>query len=540
MIEKKILSIVFAGTAAFFGNELIEKPSLQAQEKPAAAAQEQSEANEDKAGEKVKKVPFTYGPKTTRFTEPLRDDGRVDYIEIMNKRKAEKVKLETNFAVPYMQVFGAKFEGRSMIKECQMLGIPVPDEDAPRYQTLHQYLEGEGVSQEEANELFDRILSKPWTSEEFPQAGVWLKKNEAHLDLLVKASDLPHYYMPRPSADDLMSVLLPDVQTFREAARALICRAHLRLAEGEYEKGLADILAIEKMARKLDDGSFLVERLVGYALRGIHVKGVKTYLETSPAMAIDHTTLLQALKEQPKVELLTQSLEDERFMLLDVVQYLAIHNEMPNAMDQGNPGGIDKFLTAVFSRNIVDWDLAMEEGNKEYDELIEIVKKPTYAERKAAAEQFNEKIKSYSQETKRMAENPLVLAQLFLGGKSAKTKVTKTFIHVLAALLVPATERCMEAHLRTQTQQDCLKIAVAVHAFQAKNDRYPESLDELVPTFLADLPKDAITNQAYLFDKDEAGFAVYTLGPNGKKDLGPAGEITPQNDDWGVAIQVKK
>ncbi|MDP6058237.1 MAG: hypothetical protein QGH33_05060, partial [Pirellulaceae bacterium] len=58
--------------------------------------------------------------------------------------------------------------------------------------------------------------------------------------------------------------------------------------------------------------------------------------------------------------------------------------------------------------------------------------------------------------------------------------------------------------------------------FRAENGHYPETLDDLVPRFVASLPIDIYSEKPPIYrpDDDRAGFLLYSVGENGVDDGG--------------------
>ena len=63
--------------------------------------------------------------------------------------------------------------------------------------------------------------------------------------------------------------------------------------------------------------------------------------------------------------------------------------------------------------------------------------------------------------------------------------------------------------------------AVALERFRAAHsDRYPEALSELTPDYLPAKPVDPFDGQPLRYRNKDAGYVLYSIGPNLRDDAG--------------------
>jgi hypothetical protein len=79
--------------------------------------------------------------------------------------------------------------------------------------------------------------------------------------------------------------------------------------------------------------------------------------------------------------------------------------------------------------------------------------------------------------------------------------------------------------LRNQTLLRCAVVALAVERYRVVHNRWPDSLDSLVPQFLAKVPLDPYDAKPLRYRRLEDGVVIFALGPDGK-DYG--GKLDPQ------------
>ena len=68
--------------------------------------------------------------------------------------------------------------------------------------------------------------------------------------------------------------------------------------------------------------------------------------------------------------------------------------------------------------------------------------------------------------------------------------------------------------------QPLARTAVAVERFRNRNGRLPETLKELVPTFLDEIPRDYYGDGPVLYRKLDVGYVVYSVGQDLTDDGG--------------------
>jgi hypothetical protein len=81
------------------------------------------------------------------------------------------------------------------------------------------------------------------------------------------------------------------------------------------------------------------------------------------------------------------------------------------------------------------------------------------------------------------------------------------------------------------------KTAVALERFHGTHQNiYPDSLAELAPEFLPQIPKDPYDGQPLRYHKTTTGYQLYSVGPNLRDDGGQRGK----QDDGDIVFEVVK
>jgi len=105
------------------------------------------------------------------------------------------------------------------------------------------------------------------------------------------------------------------------------------------------------------------------------------------------------------------------------------------------------------------------------------------------------------------------------------------FRALLASIVMPALSRLYESEWRIRTQLDLARTAVAVERYRLAHRRLPAHLDELVPAFLDDVPRDPWNEWRPLSYriKDNDEFVVYSYSRDREDDHG---EEDPKRNWW--------
>jgi hypothetical protein len=90
-----------------------------------------------------------------------------------------------------------------------------------------------------------------------------------------------------------------------------------------------------------------------------------------------------------------------------------------------------------------------------------------------------------------------------------------------ARLLMPALDKAFNKSLDIQTQVRLAIVACALERYLLEHQRYPESLGELSPQFLASTAMDPMTGRSWLYERTgNRAFRLYSVGRNGNDDGG--------------------
>ncbi|MCL2624279.1 MAG: DUF1559 domain-containing protein, partial [Planctomycetaceae bacterium] len=278
----------------------------------------------------------------------------------------------------------------------------------------------------------------------------WLAANNEALDLIVEASKKPVFVTPIVIPRDAIcafDILLPDIQGIRSFARGLQGRATIRVAEGDIDGAIEDILACYRLGRHTIRPGCLVQILVGIACEGIAHDIAYNDNFASQADAEQLKRLMDGLNNLPQRGTWKDGMEMERLTNLDVLTTI-----------MENPGMLRKIMEKyrmglpiagdLMAWNGKDWNIVFRRVNEAFDKAI-------------AGENIDVSI----------SRNPL--HYLTLSSRSNQ------FANIIMSLFLPAAESAREAFRRLECCDNMKRIQLAMFLYHAEHGTLP-------PTFSVD------------------------------------------------------
>jgi hypothetical protein len=436
--------------------------------------------------------PFVVEKETTYFVGPLRNDGMIDYVAAINDRLSAGVAKENNAAIGLLEAIdaGRGAQAAHYARVRGLLGMPAPGK-------------GEGAAVD-FNQIADKAA--PWFAAADPATAKKLEEVAARLDMAVEASKREKFYIPlvRGQGDLMPTLLLPQLSDFRMLTEALRTRAMLRLGNNDVAGFRSDAIAVVRLGRLMTNGSTLVEMFVAAAVEARGLDALRVAAAGGWLSADEAAKALAELGAAPAARPVYEGFETtERAFVLEFMQFAAVHGiveaerQLRFMMAQQNQPMIPMGIADAAGK---DWSEAMRRVNRWYDRLVEVGKKPTYAERQKAAEA--------------LAKDAAALRESMEGIKVVLTPLEDRLI----VMIVPAIEKAYVRETRLETSRELTRTALALAGFHAKTGAYPRELKELVPAYLKEAPVDPFSAEPLSYKAEGAGYVMQSAGPDGKDD----------------------
>jgi hypothetical protein len=500
--------------------------------------------------------------ETTYITEPLRADGLPDYEKYILERLREGVTPENNAAVLLLQAMPHEGMSRQEFElVAQEIGLSREDWNATKLAPVYGddnrarviewwrgFVDGmkgqksaadtnqtsdESAPNEQAakspyrteDDVAYRLIGeaslRPWTTAQCPPLAEWIAENQEQLDLIVEAGKRPRLYIPSVTLLDSewqpvsLAVPLVGIELMREAMRCLSVRAMWHVGEKRFDPAWQDVRAIHGLARSFSRSPSLTEQMVGLAMEGVAEDLIITLLhEGRPSVA-------QALEVQREFArfggfaMLSSTFAIERIsglsMLVDSQSggAGAIFSQTGSLLRTGDD---DEFFSNLLNRVSMDWNVALRDWNSWWDRIAAAVEISDANTQEAAFAQIEADLAKVDDRLARKSE--------WVGAIFSRPARSNLVSHAVARLFTPGITQARFTEERANASLELLRVATALAVHRARHGNYPESLKELVPEVLTELPVDALTGARYIYKHDGAGYLLYDLGKDGSDDSG--------------------
>ncbi len=285
----------------------------------------------------------------------------------------------------------------------------------------------------------------------------------------------------------------PDVdiaQKARSTAYVLNCGAVWYAQQGDLDAAMECCLAMERLSESLQDEPTLIAHLIRVALQAIALGATERVLaqgQPSP----------QRLAELQSV---WEKFDRERGLVNAFRGERAGSNRLFEQLASGKTSALD-FTRGALGGRPSAWEAV--------DQLYLMASvKESHA---WTLRHMTDVLKSFElPPAERIAQN-----------KGFDQRVWKE-APPMARLLTPALQKVIEAHHRTEARTRCAIAALAVERFRCDQSpppgRWPKTLEELCPKYLAKVPDDPFTGQALGYRPTANGVVLYSVGPLHKYD----------------------
>jgi hypothetical protein len=277
------------------------------------------------------------------------------------------------------------------------------------------------------------------------------------------------------------ALLLPHAQNLRSVSRMLVLEAYARAHRGDTE-GVAETLQTMLITpRALDKEPIFVSQLVQNAMNSIALDMLEKMLNSLEFSDEDLQQLQQTVQQTDLESGMRGAMLGERVLGLQAIQ---------------NPGQLN-----------VQVPVRLPNRNEELAVYLKFMRKLVDASRKP----FPDALDGVAQVSQEFKEE---LQGASFGGVR----------YPLIAQLLPAMDAVFEATARGTAATQATETLIAVARFRKQHARLPDSLDELVPDFLSEVPMDPFDGKPLRYLITDDGTAViYSIGRNRVDDNGELG-----------------
>ena len=411
-------------------------------------------------------VDFPVTRATTFLTEPLREDGTVDYAAAWNAEYS--LPAASNAAVLLSVVF--QYELSQQASE-RMGRQAAPDPDLPVFvggdpglwDSYRAWREDRALALPPDFETLTRQLTqatrRPWRAAEFPALSAWLTDMGPALAEIERASHLDGHWMP--ASDPLRETPTPRLLQIRSAANALQARAMNRLDEANPAAALLDLRTMIRLGHLVSDRGSLISALIGMAIRSMALEALPR-VAVHPDLGVDDLVAAQEdLRIDAFVEHYVVALNTERLGFLPMITTPAITGRF-----ELRPGEVSGEIT-----DRVPWTQIATDYNRHWDLLIESIRAQTHEERLAseqAAESVMDALVAGADES---------MASRFLQILTRRSSATEQIIQIIMNIGRPGIGRANLSAADTRTLAELSALYLDLMISRKQSGSYPSSIE---------------------------------------------------------------
>jgi len=342
-----------------------------------------------------------------------------------------------------------------------------------------------------------------------------LSKYDPAIEELRQASRLPYSRFPLEyDKENPAALSMSHLATLKECALALQLRAIAELQTGQSDKALEDVKLMLRLADSIRTEPILASHLVRIAILRLALQPIWEGLAEHRWSDAQLAELDRNLAGLDFVADYRLAIRGEVVLLQGLFDYLRRHpEELPYwcQPEDAPRSGLGRFLFRLipsgwFYQNQLRYSRA---GAEFYLPLADV----------------NRGI--ISPAANRRAEVAL------------KADIKRPSLYNLfERMLLPAPGRLVTRFANAQAYVALARVAIALERYRLAHGEYPETLDALVPQFIAKLPRDVINGQPLKYRRTNDGrFVLYSVGWNETDDGGSVavtknGHVDWENGDW--------
>jgi hypothetical protein len=338
---------------------------------------------------------------------------------------------------------------------------------------------------------------------------------EADCEALRQALKRP-YCRIEGDYEHLFAMPIPNFVLVRNLAQTLAQRAQCHLLLGQPEAAWRDVALVREMCRLLgpkpeDKPVTLVSAMIEVAVTGLYVQIVKDGLRLHAWREPQLTSIQAQLAQVQLLPRLSAAMDSEMVAVCAIFERSS-PEEIANLFSFGEPkAGVIARLrnpTYVFHtlapRGWVLQNMAtIALRNQEALETLDLT---------------NNRISAHS-------------VDAFALREGTRTRRSTPY-NWMAAASVPNFAKALQTLARNQTRANQALIACALERARLATGRYPGSLDELVPQYLEQPPRELFTGKPFIYRATpEGSYVLYSVGWNETDEGGVPGKGNLE-DDW--------
>ena len=381
---------------------------------------------------------------------------------------------------------------------------------APLYQEAFLLLDTDPTTREN-----DSPLGKPMAADlDAPATVELLRRHAPTLDLLRQAADRDVCRFTRDWSRPAVDMLLPEIQSIRNAARLLALAARREAADGDIAAALRDVARLGRMSRHAASEPILISGLVGLAIDAV---ALDTLAGVLPACTADDVDALAAADLVGPPPSLTGGFYGEEAWGIRMFADVAEGRTFQHVLGGGGwaetawmPAGF-ALLYRVF---LLPADLAA-------------YRRDMHRQQQLAAKQTP-------------------FAEVRRENDELEVRLGERRPGLLTGMILPALGQAQMQSFKAEARHAAGRALVAATRHRLAGGPLPDALDAIDRQWLPAMPTDPYTGttrvdrQPLRSRSEDGDLVVWSVGPDGEDDGGPlpvGAERVEGNDDVGLRLE---
>jgi hypothetical protein len=342
----------------------------------------------------------------------------------------------------------------------------------------------------------------PLPEEQEKLVAEYLSDNAEALKLLHQAASMKYCRYPADLAEGGM-VSLRHIGSLRQAEKLLELEVIHALDQKQQAQAVESAIAALSASRSLNEEPMLISYLVQVACEGLALENVKRIVNTASLTDSQLMQLSAALQESDNLPSLTRAMVGERCFEGDIFQDVRSgKTPLKDVYIVEERLDLPIFLVATYKLSrLLDLDYR------------------TYLD----------SMDGFIMATQLPPPQNVAAAQV------VETTVQQLPLHrrVLSGTFTVGLDRAIMNACRNAAQLRNAQVVIAIERYRLANNKLPDQLSNLVPTFLASVPSDPFDGKPLGYKKTSDSYTVYSVGESPRDNNGKE-----KSESEGIAFTV--
>jgi len=327
-----------------------------------------------------------------------------------------------------------------------------------------------------------------------PALLAYLKTQKPALALLREAAGMSGCYFDRDYGRPSVSMLLPELGHFRNAAYLLALSARAGAAAGNVRPAFDDIQTIFRMGKHVQSEPLLISALVAMAVERAAVKTLESVLESGD-VAADDLSALRLRRSQFYNHALGRAFRMEEAFGTTI--FAEINRMTADGLGGIFGGGADvgmRFAGGA-SLGLMVWRVFLLPADLDF---------------------YSSGLRDYQN----LTSLPFHEAREQWETLKTRLETDRSGMGLISALLFPALSACSEKAAEADAGRGLARLGLAAARYRAEVGACPKTLEELTPKFIAAVPPDPFDGKPLRMVTRDGAVIFYSIGSDMKDDGG--------------------